>query len=266
MRHFIPAFALTVVLPAAAFAQLVYPFHQQRYIDLMVADYWNSPVEQSDAAAGFGTWQSDLCVDQPDVQRSASADQYSTIGTSILDTFGDAEIHVTPFGYSSQDFYDCSATNSYYVKFALSEAATLDLVGHMSVEADVPTNAYEWHVNLLVWVQVNEIAGDVVYEDEVLIPVDFFTWTPGETSLVVEAPVAGAAELNAGVYELTVTATLEGTAREQAQPVSGQAAFVVSAEFVPLPAENPAQADLDGDGDVDLADFARFQRAMTGPL
>jgi hypothetical protein len=266
MRRCVPAFALSFVLPAAALGQLVYPFHQQRYIDLMVADYWNSPVEQSDAAAGFDTWQSDLCLDQPDVQRSASADQYSTIGTSILDVFGDAEIHVTPFGYSSQDFYACSATNSYYVKFALSEAATLDLIGHMAVEADVPANAYEWSMSLRVWVQVNEIAGDVVYEDVVLIPVDFFTWTEGETSLVVEAPVAGAAELSAGVYGLTVSATLEGAARQEAQPVSGQAAYVVSAEFVPLPAENPTQADLDGDGDVDLADFARFQRAMTGPL
>jgi len=266
MRRFIPGIVVALILPAAALAQLIYPFEQERYVTVSVADYNNSPVEQSAAAADFNTWQADICVDVPEVLRYASADQYSTIGANILDAFGAGEIQVTPFGNAPWDFHFSSAQSFYRVKFALADAATLDLVGHIAVEADVDASFSDWMMTLRVWVQVNQIAGDVVYEDEVLIAADYATWNPSEHSLVVAAPVAGAAELNPGVYELTVFATLEGVAREGAFPVIGQAAYVVSAEFTPLPPEEPTQADLDGDGDVDLADFARFQRAMTGPL
>jgi hypothetical protein len=265
MRCFVPGVVAALVLPAAALAQLVYPFEQERYVMVSVADYYNSPVEQSDAAADFNTWQADICVNVPEVLRYASADQYSTIGASILDAFGAGEIQASPLGSAPWDFHFSSAQSFYRVKFALADAATLDLLGHVAVEADVDASFLDWMLTLRVWVQVNQIAGEVVYEDEVLIAVDCGTWDPSEHSLVVAAPVAGAAELNPGVYELTVFATLDSVARLDALPIIGQAAYVVSAEFAPLPPEDPSQADLDGDGDVDLADFARFQRAITGP-
>jgi hypothetical protein len=265
MCRFTIGIAMALLLPAGALAQLVYPFEQERYVTVSVADYYNGPVEQSAAAADFDTWQADICVDVPEVLRYASADQYSTIGANILDAFGAGEIQVSPVGDYYQDYYFSAAQNFYRVKFALSDAATLDLVGHIAVEADVDASFLDWMMTLRVWVQVNQIAGDVVYEDEVLIAVNYDTWNPAEQSLVVAAPVAGAAELNPGVYELTVFATLEGAAQRDAVPIIGQAAYIVSAEFTPLPPEDPTQADLDGDGDVDLADFARFQRAMTGP-
>lgn len=265
MRCFVPGVIAALVLPAAALAQLIYPFEQERYLTVAVTDYYNTPVEQSAAAAGFDTWQADICVDLPDVLRYASADQYSTIVANILDAFGAGEIQVTPFGNAPWDFHTSSAQSSYRVKFAFADAATLDLLGHIAVEADVDISAWDWMMTLRVWVQVNQIAGEVVYEDEVLIAADYGTWNPLEHSLVVAAPVAGAAELNPGVYELTVFATLDGVAQQDALPVIGQAAYVVSAEFTPLPPDDPTQADLDGDGDVDLADFARFQRAITSP-
>jgi hypothetical protein len=69
-----------------------------------------------------------------------------------------------------------------------------------------------------------------------------------------------------GTYSLVATAT---TIVEDAPPdvleffAGGFADFTVTFEFIEV--DPPANFDFDGDGDVDLTDFAEFQLCFTGP-
>jgi hypothetical protein len=258
------AIVLCLLLPTAALAQLIYPLQHERYVQTHVSltsDDPNQPDLRLLVGPGFDLWQGDVCIESV-CGRTASAGQYSELTGTTLDAFGAADLRVTPTHY---DQPVSEAQNYARFRFAVSEPVTLDLVGYISVEAMAEWVPYWWTMSLSVTVQVNRIAGEIAYEESAGLSMSDGNWSPDQ---LVEAPLVFADELDPGVYELTVSTVLHAeTSWEWGGPVFlGEASYVVSAELAPVTAENPAEADLDGDGDVDIADYARFQRAFSGPL
>lgn len=98
-----------------------------------------------------------------------------------------------------------------------------------------------------------------------------YTYQCGDPLQASSAPLALASELLPGVYELEVKAETSFDALPSVSFEFGAAPFriettmAVTMNFAaPSPAE-PCNADLDGDGDVDLIDFARMQTCLNGP-
>ena len=264
MRSLNVVVTVAVCLPAVSVGQLIYPIQQDRSVVARV-----SPAEPNEvwieqfAATDFGIWQGDACASTPSNGRAASAGQYSVCTGDTINAFGSADFNLFA---GPESWTDCltHAQNVCRVRFAVPEPLTFDALGYISVEWDAQSWNFRWSADLRVAVQLNEIAGPLIYADEVVIHVT--SDSPGEPTLV-DAPVLTSGELAPGVYELVVSAELDGHAFDGygGPPVVGQASYVVSTEFAASPAEVPGEGDLDQDGDVDIADFARMQRAFTGP-
>jgi hypothetical protein len=264
MRLLASATVVGFVLTPAALSQAVYPLEQERYVwaevGLDPADP-NQPSVQFAEAPDFDLWQADVCMHSVS-NRNASASQYSDLSGTLIDAFGSADIQVGPSeGGSTQ----CNARSRCRVRFAVPAAATFDLLGDIAVEGQGFATAYYWYMILDLQVELNRIAGETVYSDELVISMNDSDYRPDQ---ILDAPLLVAGELAPGIYELTLYANLYGQAGyyPNTNGALGEASYVASLELSPLPPEDPSQADLDGDGDVDLVDFARFQRAMTGPL
>ncbi|MBP7747917.1 MAG: hypothetical protein KA383_17515 [Phycisphaerae bacterium] len=260
---------IALALSVAATAQPIYPVQQDRHVQAAVGERYepNSPenVEEYNSAVGFDLWQADICAQSPTVPRAASAGQYSAVTAATIDAFGAADIIVTS-GPNYGPLYFESAENRCQVRFAVPQRATVDLVGYVSLGGFADGTSSAWTLLLHANVELRQVAGPTLYANSIYLEMSSGEWSP---ELFTDMSVAFATELPPGVYELLVATDLHGEAWEGWDDyplVSGEAGYVVSAEFAPTPAEDPSEADLDSDGDVDFADYARFQRAFTGPL
>lgn len=251
-----------------AAAQPLYTLQQDRRIEAHSISFAPEPVETGGNAAApdYEVWQDVVAARSafdPGILWSAVADQHSAIESSGVTAFGSAELGLAddPFGVS------LSASNVYRVRFALARPTTIDLLGHLFGELTVPAfSGGPWDLALQVSARLNQVAGPSHYEQAVGFMQNDGDW---QASTVVDAPLLFSAELPPGIYELEVEALLVGNAdsfHSADAPILGEAAYVLWADLTQAAVVLPGEGDLDGDGDADIADFARFQRAFTGPL
>lgn len=271
MRHLTLVLLVIVSIPAVVNAQLLYPLQQERFVHVRVpltGDDPNQPRERFASATDFSLWQASVCMESV-AGPAGNADQYSVMTDSTIDAFGTTDIRMQPSYYNEDPPGSSHSAQSYCrLRFAVLDPATVDLVGYISVELDgAQSDPYYqgWNMNVSLSVQLNRIAGNVVYETMLTIHMDQWDWLAGS---ILGAPVELAGQLEPGVYELTVDARFNGGIwRDSGGPLYlGQTSYIVSAEFATPPPVTPGEGDLDGDGDVDIADFARMQAAFTGPM
>jgi hypothetical protein len=271
MHRFAIAILVVFILTPAALAQVVYPVQQVRYVSASTTSVDpNDPsqvetIEYFVTATGFDTWQEDVRAEALDAPRWANAGQYSTFSPTDLDAFGATDIGLTAGGNYYTSYVTDGATG-YGMRFAVPAAATYDLLGYASVEFTADSFDFDWWMDVITSIELRQIAGPTLYSDEISIHMTAQDFQPHQ---IVELPIALAGELTPGVYELYVLANAHGEVpwgTWPGPPLKGEASFVVTAEFAPVPPDVPGEGDLDGDGDVDIVDFARFQRGMTGPL
>lgn len=271
MRQLAVILLVIVFIPVVVNAQLLYPLQQERYVSVRVPITWddpNQPRERSASATDSDLWQS--LVDMESVAGpTGSADQYSAITGSTIEAFGTTDIRMQPSYYIDNLPRPLYLAQSFCRwRFAVPNPVTLDLVGYISVELDATQSdpyAQGWNMNAALLVRLNRIAGNVVYEVTRAIHMDAWDWTAGS---ILGAPVELAGQLEPGVYELTVDASFDGDVWNDwgGALYLGQTSYVVSADFATPPPVTPGEGDLDGDGDVDITDFARMQAAFTGPV
>ena len=261
----LPALLLSIaILCAPSFAQVIFPIQHDRHVlGLLDPADPNEPNTQIRSAPDFGPWLAEVCVSSSSLPRSAGAGQNSVMTGTSIDAYGAADIAVTA-QYDSRD-YTSAAQNVCRFRFAVPEPASVNLVGQIAVEAETPWLGFAWwRLDLELSVQLNRIAGESVCSNITPIHIGSGYYGPG---MIVEVPVFAAAELTPGIYELTIAANVSGVARDGDgwDPLVGQASYVIAADFFTTPDPGPTEGDLDGDGDVDMLDFARLQRAFTGP-
>lgn len=255
---------LLLCLPTIATAQLIYPLQQERHVTVEVVDEGT----QHTAAAGFGTWQDDVFIASSVCPLfEVNGNQYSVFTDTTLDTFGSLDVLIDP---DASGYVLGEAQNRCRARFAVAQPLVFELLGYLSVEADLTLPNPDWWggINASVSVRLNRIAGPELYANGVETYLGFWDmWDPYD--IIDETIVATAGVLTPGVYELDVQSTMfADSAADWMWEVlaRGELSYVVTMAFSPVGMVDPNQADLDGDGDVDVMDFAHFQLAMTGPL
>jgi len=251
--------------------QLIFPIEQQRSVQASVDIY--SPVEQSDAQSEVAP-DMDLWVqaveaavsDSGEFSFTASADQYSDIAASSLTAYGTADILAESWGPTLGG--GGVAENRCRVRFAVAEPVAYVLSGSLATYAD-HTSAWccDWFVESRITVELDQVAGPTAATEQSIVTLD---WSQ-QGDVGDSRPVDSVGELEPGVYELEIVATItmpQAVLDSYDFPfnVLGEASFIVALDTTPAgPGPICEAVDTDTDGDVDLEDYCRFQTCFTGP-
>ncbi len=251
----------TIVLASATTAQVIIPLEQERQVAVRLEPVEpNDPNVQVASTQTFEPWQAEVFLEDNGSipPRRVSCSHFSSASGTLLEACGAAQVDsfwVWPLVAEAQ--------HRYRWRFAVPQPATVELVGDLAVEFSAPEPpSGSGHVFLDIQMQLNQVAGDPLLAQEALLDVFHYNWSP---HFINDQPVLSAFELTPGVYELSVTITLNGDGTGWYPFTHSEAAYVISAEFAEQTTGSPGAADLDGDGDVDILDFAIMQRALTGP-
>lgn len=192
-------------------------------------------VSDSENAPDFTPWVAAANVAPPLTTGSAEAlaSQNSSASTATLQAVGSIRAQGSALTGAHM------ATRSLYrVQFAVTEPTNYAISGLLARSTRTP----------LLSVTLDRVAGPRVFESTL-------------ATLELEKPLGGAGPLAPAVYELTVSVSLDLDVFSEAEFVR-EAAFVMQFDVGPGTA---SPSDLDGDGDVDLADFQVMQNSFTGP-
>ncbi len=196
------------------------------------------------------TWDANFTHGIVNINLMKNGDLYSHLGS-------------IPIAQGYMDWHICPAIengNGYYVNLSLSDlnveadSGTLTVTGSQQplLTLDYPNEGETWSKGnpyTINWT-VNNLAGDleIILPDtvgtnwgHVFIPIDegSYTWSAPST-------------ITAGQFRVTILSTNCGI------KISDSATVTIE-ESVTLP------GDIDGDGDIDLYDLAKFQACFTGP-
>jgi hypothetical protein len=278
MKYLAVVAVASVSLAAAASGQLIYPILQDRHLEASVS--LQEPNEPSDSVAAgapdMEPWVHDLEVsvssgDYPHFYGTlaAGAAQHSEIGTATLTAYGAAQVEAEVLDYSLWGL--ARAQSSYRVQFAVAAPVTYEISGFISAAGETSFEFPDgwWNASADVAVRLDQIAGPITFEQQASV---YFVNDPNQPASDTHT-LAAVGELSPGVYELEVVATVDALdlwlEHHYGQPPLewiAEVGHVVDVVFTPLgPPPGCEEADTDGDGDVDLLDFARFERCFTGP-
>lgn len=154
---------------------------------------------------------------------------------------------------------EARSASEFRMAFAIDQPAIYTLDGLLTASAgfEQPGSCCNVLVEAGARVRLSRVAGEELAGAEVVLEFN----AQGDP-MTEQAPLAAAGELAAGVYELIAEAHGDSPAiNVQNALFHLEAAFVATLTVTPKD-ETPILGDLDQDGDVDLADFAIFQRAF----
>jgi hypothetical protein len=270
MRRF--GLALTIALSCTAplRAQSLFPLRIDRAISVSA----QAPtVTANDAASGpeQDEWLDtvDVLAAHPDldIQVRSAAGQLSSADDATVRFYGFADAS-SVCELNNGDVFATSSSD-FAARFAIAQPQTVDLVGTIAVETDVHApGTTPWFADVHVAVRLNRVAGPELYSESLTINVDFGLPDPQHSQLLT-APLLFSAVLEPGIYDLTATAEAhipQAFMTPTVDQVICEASCIVDFDAAPVAPIAPSEGDLDGDGDVDAADLARFQTAYTGPL
>ena len=189
----------------------------------------------------------------------ATANQRSEITNTRLFASGTARAEFTFAEGPLPEEVISGATSLYRVQFVVTTPVDYELFGVGDVATVTSGYPAPGFMSGLITVQLRRLASSVQYADEARIEfVDF--------EEVASTPFSAFGLLVPGVYEFEVEARADVYAWFLGPDVSfsGETAYLVTLAFHEAGTQFFG-ADLDHDGDVDLADFAIFQQAMSGP-
>ncbi|MCP4593027.1 MAG: hypothetical protein GY842_20020 [bacterium] len=281
---------------APAKAEVVYT-SQTRSVayEIEVGDPYSSDVyEDSISAPDLGPfdeslyfnikWPSEIWVD---VEGRASNDQSSSLTDTLVTAAGMSHVHAYVEEDQTQAFAEAISESLFFVEFDLTSGAIVDLSGETTwvrttvdppQEVSVRVTLYEGGVAIFAHVReyiypsgVGEDDGEVVAFADTLAAGSYALEIVARTEAYSQGPYRQYAEGTA-TYDVTMSVSAPGDLDGDGEvDVADHGIFLdcmAGPEVTEAPPEcDPSEflvADLEGDGDVDLADFAAFQEAFTG--
>lgn len=268
MRPAITLWAIAQLTVAISLAQPIYPLAQTRSVAGDVVLFGGSQSDaQYSSAPDFASWLGNAsagveldgayCV-------TAGGAQFSEIDGSLIRAFGVADVDALSEGTDVVDGFGQGET-THRVRFAVAEPVVYEITGTISTLANGGPEGpcCDWALVALVSIALDQLAVGGVYAEQSAV----FA-VPYET-VQDTRPVGSVGVLAPGVYELRVLASADADLFYLWTPpaVTAEATYVVELRVSALPpAPDCDAADFNGDGAVDLADFAEFQQCFSGPL
>ena len=300
-RRLIAVLALAgavLLFGAPAKAEVTYT-SQTRYVayEVEVGDPYSSEVyEDSVSAPDLGPfdeslyfnikWPSDIWTD---VEGRASVNQSSSLTDTLVTATGMSHVHAFVEDDQTSAFAAALSESSFYVEFDLTKAVTVNLSGETTwvrstvdppQEVSLNITLYEGGVAIFSHVReytypggVGQDDGDAFVFTDTLAAGSYALEIIAYTEAYSQGPWRQYAEGTA-TYDVTMTVSVHGDLDGDGDVDTAD--FDIFADCMagpevtdPPPRCDPPDflaADLESDGDVDLADFASFQEAFTDPL
>ncbi len=247
---------------AALAGGLIEPLDQDRlvsagaFLDLSGGGDIES-AEQSESP-DYSDWiaSAQAVIDSEPVVINATATQNSKIGPIRIFAAGTAEASAgeIAFGFAN-------AGSAFRTRFAVTQDVSYTLTGNLNAAGSVNTQASGCcasTVNASAEIRLERVAGSVVTQSNATVAL-FSSFD----SDAVKTMLDESGTLTTGVYDLVVTGTVDLPALEFTDgSVSAVTTFVITLDLAP--AGYACNGDINGDGNVDLADFGLFQLLFIG--
>lgn len=251
MSRVVLAGLVVCALAATAFAQPMYLIQQQRELSVDIWDETGYSISDSKSAPSLDPWQAEVVVRyDPTESRTGSAGQTSGLAGGTLEAYGAADVFMDVEWAEPELHRFAHGLDRYRIRFAIVEESQYDLTGYLYVDAY--ENGLNSDANLTL--TLRRIADSSLYEKAV-----HSSYWPDS------AVVATSGLLSPGVYELDVTAVMycEGYWGDGMAEGGFGVYLDVTPEIFEPTCDLPL--DSDGDGDIDMSDFAQMQQCYTGP-
>lgn len=268
MKPALTLWAFGQLTAAISLAQPIYPISQTRSVHGEVALFGGTQADaQTASAPDFASWLGDVsAVVETDGAYCVTAGgaQFSESDGSLIRAFGVADVNALSEGSDLVEGFGRGET-THRVRFAVAEPVFYEITGTISTLADGGQEGpcCDWALEALVSVALDQVAvGGVYAEQSAALAIPF-------ESMQDTRPVGSVGTLAPGVYELRVLADASANLFALWTPpaITAEATYVVELRVSTLPpAVDCEAADFNGDGAVDLADFAEFQQCFSGPL
>ena len=263
-----------LLLTSSSFAQdLAYIIAHDRELQSNIS-IW-SPIEKDDSQSAAATdaapWLQSVEAVAEELgyySMRTAADQYSTLDANLLRAYGTADLHA--FGGQNDSLQGMGDADAIYrVRFAVASPVQYSLSGYLAAYAElIDWPCCTWDMESAISVHLDQVAGPEVFSEQVGV---YATASdPNAPVIQTETASLGAAgTLAPGVYELAVSASANllyaELLVEPERGVVAETSYIVELEFTPVDLNPDCEAaDLDGDGDVDMADYLRLQQCFTG--